>query len=190
MLIMTVCVCVSPQEKEMEKQKILYQQARLHARGAAEMVLQMCSASKGSEEPGAKRKSFLMFLRPLVLRSFSAIKFKYHQKVFSSITRIKRGKLLVCMKKIQCKTSETDCNMFFGTLKFLSHHMQTNLAFIFIFYWPAGIHPLFSTCRFPSCCWLFSRSFSSGCLGPMVTCTLKLGISILNGGNVQVQQVR
>uniref|UniRef100_A0AAQ4QG90 Ryanodine receptor 3 n=1 Tax=Gasterosteus aculeatus aculeatus TaxID=481459 RepID=A0AAQ4QG90_GASAC len=60
-------------EKEMEKQKILYQQARLHARGAAEMVLQMSSASKG-------------------------------------------------------------------------------------------------------------------CLGPMVTCTLKLGISILNGGNVQVQQ--
>lgn len=31
----------------MEKQKILYQQARLHARGAAEMVLQMISASKG-----------------------------------------------------------------------------------------------------------------------------------------------
>lgn len=30
----------------------------------------------------------------------------------------------------------------------------------------------------------------SGRLGPMVTCTLKLGISILNGGNVQVQQVR
>ncbi|MED6235551.1 Ryanodine receptor 3 [Ataeniobius toweri] len=35
------------EEKEMEKQKILYQQARLHARGAAEMVLQMISASKG-----------------------------------------------------------------------------------------------------------------------------------------------
>ncbi|KAI7799584.1 putative ryanodine receptor 3 [Triplophysa rosa] len=34
------------EEKEMEKQKILYQQARLHARGAAEMVLQMISASK------------------------------------------------------------------------------------------------------------------------------------------------
>ena len=43
-------VCVAPQEKEMEKQKILYQQARLHARGAAEMVLQMISASKGNEE--------------------------------------------------------------------------------------------------------------------------------------------
>lgn len=40
-------LCFGPQEKEMEKQKILYQQARLHARGAAEMVLQMISASKG-----------------------------------------------------------------------------------------------------------------------------------------------
>uniref|UniRef100_A0A8C3B4F7 Ryanodine receptor 3 n=1 Tax=Cyclopterus lumpus TaxID=8103 RepID=A0A8C3B4F7_CYCLU len=39
------------EEKEMEKQKILYQQARLHARGAAEMVLQMSSASKGSLGP-------------------------------------------------------------------------------------------------------------------------------------------
>uniref|UniRef100_A0A3Q3WQW7 Uncharacterized protein n=2 Tax=Mola mola TaxID=94237 RepID=A0A3Q3WQW7_MOLML len=37
-------------EKEMEKQKILYQQARLHARGAAEMVLQMISASKGNND--------------------------------------------------------------------------------------------------------------------------------------------
>ncbi|ELK05575.1 Ryanodine receptor 3 [Pteropus alecto] len=34
------------EEKEMEKQKTLYQQARLHERGAAEMVLQMISASK------------------------------------------------------------------------------------------------------------------------------------------------
>lgn len=42
------CVCLVSQEKEMEKQKILYQQARLHARGAAEMVLQMISASKGT----------------------------------------------------------------------------------------------------------------------------------------------
>lgn len=31
----------------MEKQKMLYQQARLHDRGAAEMALQMISASKG-----------------------------------------------------------------------------------------------------------------------------------------------
>lgn len=36
------------QEKEMEKQKLLYQQARLHDRGAAEMVLQTISASKGT----------------------------------------------------------------------------------------------------------------------------------------------
>uniref|UniRef100_A0AAQ5XBZ1 Ryanodine receptor 2b (cardiac) n=1 Tax=Amphiprion ocellaris TaxID=80972 RepID=A0AAQ5XBZ1_AMPOC len=34
-------------EKEMEKQKLLYQQARLHCRGASEMVLQTISASRG-----------------------------------------------------------------------------------------------------------------------------------------------
>uniref|UniRef100_A0A8C4H2A4 Ryanodine receptor 3 n=1 Tax=Dicentrarchus labrax TaxID=13489 RepID=A0A8C4H2A4_DICLA len=52
MLMMTALfACVAPQEKEMEKQKILYQQARLHARGAAEMVLQMISASKGRLGP-------------------------------------------------------------------------------------------------------------------------------------------
>uniref|UniRef100_A0A8D2Q4B3 Ryanodine receptor 3 n=1 Tax=Varanus komodoensis TaxID=61221 RepID=A0A8D2Q4B3_VARKO len=38
-------------EKEMEKQKTLYQQSRLHERGAAEMVLQMISASKGEMGP-------------------------------------------------------------------------------------------------------------------------------------------
>lgn len=32
----------------MEKQRLLYQQARLHTRGAAEMVLQMISACKGA----------------------------------------------------------------------------------------------------------------------------------------------
>ncbi|KAM8814823.1 ryanodine receptor 2 isoform 1-T1 [Rhynchonycteris naso] len=39
------------EEKEMEKQKLLYQQARLHERGAAEMVLQTISASKGETGP-------------------------------------------------------------------------------------------------------------------------------------------
>ncbi|XP_060765620.1 ryanodine receptor 1 isoform X1 [Neoarius graeffei] len=37
----------SETEKEMEKQRLLYQQSRLHNRGAAEMVLQMISACKG-----------------------------------------------------------------------------------------------------------------------------------------------
>lgn len=32
----------------MEKQRLLYQQSRLHNRGAAEMVLQMISACKGA----------------------------------------------------------------------------------------------------------------------------------------------
>ncbi|TSL75312.1 Ryanodine receptor 2 [Bagarius yarrelli] len=44
-------------EKEMEKQRLLYQQSRLHDRGAAEMVLQMISACKG--EPGAMVSSTL-----------------------------------------------------------------------------------------------------------------------------------
>ncbi|XP_031429541.1 ryanodine receptor 1b isoform X8 [Clupea harengus] len=35
------------EEKEMEKQRLLYQQSRLHDRGGAEMVLQMISACKG-----------------------------------------------------------------------------------------------------------------------------------------------
>lgn len=39
------------QEKEMVKQRLLYQQSRLHNRGAAEMVLQMISACKGSFNP-------------------------------------------------------------------------------------------------------------------------------------------
>lgn len=89
----------------MEKQKILYQQARLHARGAAEMVLQMISASKGTVS------------------------------------------------------------------------------------WPVVLQVIYLlSLRFCSLCFSFSLR-SSGRLGPMVTCTLKLGISILNGGNVQVQQV-
>ncbi|XP_019717005.1 ryanodine receptor 1b isoform X5 [Hippocampus comes] len=44
-------------EKEMEKQRLLYQQSRLHNRGAAEMVLQMISACKG--EPGSMVSSTL-----------------------------------------------------------------------------------------------------------------------------------
>lgn len=43
--------CLTLQEKEMEKQRLLYQQARLHNRGAAEMVLQMISACKGTWSP-------------------------------------------------------------------------------------------------------------------------------------------
>uniref|UniRef100_A0A671MXC6 Ryanodine receptor 2-like n=1 Tax=Sinocyclocheilus anshuiensis TaxID=1608454 RepID=A0A671MXC6_9TELE len=42
------CICF---EKEMEKQRLLYQQGRLHERGAAEMVLQNLSASTGDMGP-------------------------------------------------------------------------------------------------------------------------------------------
>uniref|UniRef100_A0A3P9I4J1 Ryanodine receptor 2b (cardiac) n=1 Tax=Oryzias latipes TaxID=8090 RepID=A0A3P9I4J1_ORYLA len=43
------CMCCLSQEKEMKKQKLLYQQARLHCRGASEMVLQSISASNGEK---------------------------------------------------------------------------------------------------------------------------------------------
>lgn len=85
----------------MEKQRLLYQQSRLHNRGAAEMVLQMISACKGS---------------------------------------------------------------FWFTLFFV----------------PRFSFPLVS---------LRLSLFHTGETGPMVTTTLKLGISILNGGNSEVQRV-
>lgn len=66
-----------PQEKEMEKQKLLYQQARLHSRGAAEMVLQTISTGKS-------RKMFNIY-HHVVSRPYSVnvlpvvMKLKSHQ---------------------------------------------------------------------------------------------------------------
>lgn len=57
-----VGVCV--QEKEMEKQKLLYQQARLHDRGAAEMVLQTISASKGEASTHPSEPASRLLLLP------------------------------------------------------------------------------------------------------------------------------
>lgn len=57
----------------MEKQKLLYQQARLHDRGAAEMVLQTISASKGNSchlnydlWGYLLKKSYLLIGKPVV----------------------------------------------------------------------------------------------------------------------------
>lgn len=61
-----IYIMISSQEKEMEKQKMLYQQARLHDRGAAEMVLQMISASKGTVWETHGPLSVFMPLAPLV----------------------------------------------------------------------------------------------------------------------------
>lgn len=44
-----------PQEKEMMKQKLFYQQARLHCRGAPEMVLQTISGSRGMQKKKIKK---------------------------------------------------------------------------------------------------------------------------------------
>lgn len=46
----------------MEKQKLLYQQARLHNRGAAEMVLQTISASKGRIYPTFQLYTLNLFI--------------------------------------------------------------------------------------------------------------------------------
>lgn len=46
----------------MEKQKLLYQQARLHNRGAAEMVLQTISASKGRIYPKFHRNTYILVI--------------------------------------------------------------------------------------------------------------------------------
>lgn len=46
--LLVITSSLTLQEKEMEKQRLLYQQSRLHNRGAAEMVLQMISACKGT----------------------------------------------------------------------------------------------------------------------------------------------
>lgn len=48
-LVLTGLFVSVKQDKEMEKQRLLYQQSRLHERGAAEMVLQMISACKGEQ---------------------------------------------------------------------------------------------------------------------------------------------
>lgn len=56
----------------MEKQRLLYQQSRLHNRGAAEMVLQMISACKGSLAPIVLGQHFV-FLHNLNLLSSSII---------------------------------------------------------------------------------------------------------------------
>lgn len=89
----------------MEKQRLLYQQSRLHNRGAAEMVLQMISACKGAAASS---------LQPFLL-----------------------------------------CGSVQSLPVFLHHRLS-----------------------------------HAGDTGPMVTTTLKLGISILNGGNSEVQRVR
>lgn len=91
----------------MEKQRLLYQQSRLHNRGAAEMVLQMISACKGSGH-----------------------------------------------------TDRTDV----ADSRWSAQQLWTSEFSIF--------------------------SHISGEPGAMLSSTLKLGISILNGGNSDVQQVR
>lgn len=61
------------QEKEMEKQRLIYQQARLHLRGASEMVLQSISASKGKESPPHKYQIIKYKCSALLMSSLSVV---------------------------------------------------------------------------------------------------------------------
>lgn len=63
----------------MEKQKLLYQQARLHDRGAAEMVLQTISASKGK----------LIFLNVLTLYNFYTSTIHYNTYFSTELLDVK-----------------------------------------------------------------------------------------------------
>lgn len=74
-----VGICV--QEKEMEKQKLLYQQARLHDRGAAEMVLQTISASKGEARCSPQTSSFPRSTLISILLIWSVPEFLVHHEV-------------------------------------------------------------------------------------------------------------
>lgn len=71
------------QEKEMEKQKTLYQQSRLHERGAAEMILQMMSASKGNT---VKMERLFDFYLCISLHVY--ISFCLEKKVSQSLNRL------------------------------------------------------------------------------------------------------
>lgn len=59
----------------MEKQKLLYQQARLHDRGAAEMVLQTISASKGRFHTESHPSQLLQHCCILQILRYSYISF-------------------------------------------------------------------------------------------------------------------
>lgn len=161
-----------PQEKEMEKQRLLYQQARLHTRGAAEMVLQMISACKG-----ALMRALLPSTRTLS---------PHPQPPTSRGPRAHSPTLHACGVHTSAHTSRLP-------------RSGSPL--------PAPGMPLHPFSHVPrDCCFLVGgeqrpktertifcppppRYPPPGETGAMVSSTLKLGISILNGGNADVQQV-
>lgn len=137
-----------PQEKEMEKQRLLYQQSRLHNRGAAEMVLQMISACKGR---GLGQGLMCFWATISILCEIS---------VFPWITNCPCGHAIGTFDLYRFK------------VLFHRRNNGNNLS---------KSDQLWDG---------FAEFLFAGEPGAMVSSTLKLGISILNGGNSDVQQVK
>lgn len=153
----------------MEKQRLLYQQSRLHNRGAAEMVLQMISACKGAvwalpPIPGIPLPAdpACPLCMPPAYRHTPA-----------------PADVLACLSFESPLHIETDCVSFIPFLPVptvgfsVGGNLRLNRSFIlliFFFFLSLSLRP-------------------PGETGAMVSSTLKLGISILNGGNAEVQQV-
>lgn len=152
----------------MEKQRLLYQQSRLHNRGAAEMVLQMISACKGA---------FTQALLPST-RALSPLPLGHHLlwtswRMLPPCTPVL---LTLALARSTCLAiSHSSFPLVLrhsllptpwgrGLLVGGKHSPQTERA-------------------------IFCPPPPPGETGAMVSSTLKLGISILNGGNADVQQV-
>ncbi|XP_063059704.1 ryanodine receptor 1-like [Engraulis encrasicolus] len=93
-------------EKEMEKQRLLYQQSRLHNRGAAEMVLQMISACKG--ETGCMVSTTLK----LGISILNGGNCEVQQKMLEYLKEKKDVGFFVSMQSLMSTCSVLDLNAF------------------------------------------------------------------------------
>lgn len=127
----------------MEKQRLLYQQARLHERGAAEMVLQNLSASRGISQNAAC--SYIIFLSKagvFILGSGDP------QRVTRGFIEKKwRKKKMYFTNKIKKNLRAVKVNMLGYYLKFLTEFLKS-ITFHFILLTKTG-HVIFYSVNNP-----------------------------------------
>lgn len=159
----------------MEKQRLLYQQARLHNRGAAEMVLQMISACKGALHkhlaPEHTHPVFPLPNPPIFCGPSSTLSHP-------------------CISLVYTHTPALACS----TCLVISYYPSATVTLAHTYnpfsYIPRDGHFLVDEEHHSQTKWtIFCSLPPAGETGAMVSSTLKLGISILNGGNADVQQV-
>lgn len=162
-----------PQEKEMEKQRLLYQQARLHNRGAAEMVLQMISACKGA-----------FHMHPAPPQHSSCLPVPH-----PTISCGPSGTLShPCMPVVCTHTPVFACPTCLAISHILPSQSPLHTPPALLSH-PWDDYPLVGRTLLPNRSHHLLIPPPPGETGAMVSSTLKLGISILNGGNADVQQV-